>query len=73
MNSDQHDTGLYHCPACRQGFEGYHYCDEGKDRVGYVCNDCGEIVKRTVTDDIDIEGIAPKRCGSCTLTAMAQR
>jgi len=70
--SDRQNAGLYHCPACRQGFEGYHYCDEGKDRVGYVCNDCGEIVKRTI-GGMDIEGIAPKRCGTCTLDRMAER
>lgn len=66
------DTGLYHCPGCRRGFEGYHECEDGPDRAGYVCNDCGEIVKRTTTDGIDIKGVAPSRCGSCTLSRMAE-
>lgn len=69
----EHNAGTYHCPDCRSGFDGYHECPDGRDRVGYVCVDCGEVVKRTTTDGIDIKGIAPKKCGSCTLTAMAQR
>lgn len=71
MGSEESNAGPYHCPDCRLGFEGYHYCEVGEDRVGYVCSDCGEVVNRTA-GSIDIEGIAPSRCGSCTFARMAE-
>jgi len=61
---------LYHCPDCESGFRGYHQCSDGTDRVAYICSDCGTVVYRTV-GGLDIEGIPPQRCGSCTLDAMA--
>lgn len=66
------DTGLYHCPGCLAGFEGYHECEDGPDRVAFQCSDCHEVVKRPA-GGIDIEGIAPQRCGSCTLDRMAEQ
>ena len=62
---------LYHCPDCESGFRGYHRCPDGHDRVAHICADCEKVVYRTVSA-IDIEGIAPERCGSCTLDAMAR-
>jgi len=61
---------LYHCPDCGSGFRGYHRCSEGADRLAYICSGCEKVVHRTVRD-IDIEGLTPQRCGSCTLGAMA--
>jgi hypothetical protein len=64
-------AGTYHCPSCRSGYDGYHRCPDGPDRVEHECIDCGEHVNRQA-HDMDIEGIAPKRCFSCTLGAMAE-
>jgi len=38
--------------------------------VEFDCNDCGKHVVRLRNDSIDIDGIAPVRCGSCTLEKM---
>lgn len=62
--------GNYHCPNCQQAYGGYHRCPEGQDRVEYVCIDCHEHVNRD-SHELDIEGIAPKRCTTCTLDRMA--
>ena len=39
--------------------------------VNFECIDCGKEVSRE-QHQIDIEGIQPKRCGSCTLERMAE-
>jgi len=69
--NDIGNIGPFHCPDCGSGYSGYHRCDEGADRVVHVCTDCGEIVNRTVSE-VDLVGVAPVRCGSCTLDAMTQ-
>jgi hypothetical protein len=51
------------------GFEGWYQ----KNVVSFECIDCGESVTRPRKDGIDIDGLTPKRCGSCTLERMAER
>jgi hypothetical protein len=68
--SEQDTEGTYHCPDCGEGFVDYHRCSQGSDRVGSVCSDCSEAVNRE-THQLDIEGIAPGRCTSCTFDKMA--
>jgi DNA-directed RNA polymerase subunit RPC12/RpoP len=41
--------------------------------VEYTCNDCGKQVIRTRVEWLDIDGITPHRCVSCTLDAMAEQ
>lgn len=62
-------NGTYHCNDCNEGYDGYHDCDWGDDKVEFVCNDCGEHINREVYDT-DIEGVTPQRCASCTLERM---
>lgn len=63
--------GTYHCPNCSDGYDGYHECTDGTDRVEFTCTDCGEHVNRE-RHQMDVRGIAPKRCASCTLGRMAE-
>lgn len=69
--TQQEDTGTYHCPSCRSGYDGYHECPDGPDRVEFTCSDCGEHVNRE-RHQMDVEGIPPKRCATCTLGRMAE-
>jgi DNA-directed RNA polymerase subunit RPC12/RpoP len=69
--TEESDTETYHCPHCNEEFEGYHYCDEGSDRVGYVCIDCGYRKNRD-THQLTLEGIKPRRCPTCSLDRMAE-
>jgi hypothetical protein len=64
-------TGTYHCPGCGNGYDGYHCCSNGPDRVEFSCNDCGEHRNRKV-NQMDVEGLTPQRCASCTLDRMAE-
>lgn len=71
--SGNSERGSYHCPNCRQGYDGWHHCDEGRDRVEYECIDCGEHVNREEHHNgFDINGMVPSRCASCTLRRMAE-
>lgn len=70
-HTDRHDTGTFHCPNCRDGYDGYHRCPEGEDRVQFVCKDCDELVNRE-RHQMDVEGIAPSRCATCALNRMAE-
>jgi peptide subunit release factor 1 (eRF1) len=63
--------GTYHCPNCHTGYEGYHKCPEGSDRVKYTCDDCGKHVNRE-THQMEIVGVPPSRCVSCTFDRMAE-
>lgn len=65
------DHGTYHCPNCRTGYDGYHKCKKGPDRVEFTCNDCGEHTNRE-RHQMDVEGLTPQRCASCTLNRMAE-
>lgn len=67
----EQDTGTYHCPYCGSGYDGYHKCPEGKDRVEFVCSDCDEHINRD-RHQMDVVGIAPERCATCTLDRMAE-
>jgi len=69
--TDESAVGTYHCPYCENGYDGYHKCSEGTDRVEFTCMDCDEHVNRD-RHSMDIEGIAPSRCASCTLDRMAE-
>jgi len=72
MNRNQTEHGTYHCPNCRRGYDGYHKCPDGVDRVEFECSDCGEHVNRE-RHQMDIEGIAPRRCATCALNRMAEQ
>ena len=61
----------HECPNCGNFVSGYHECDAGSDRVAFECIDCHETIDRT-THQMDITGIAPRRCATCTLEAMAE-
>jgi DNA-directed RNA polymerase subunit RPC12/RpoP len=69
--TERESHGTYHCNDCGNGYDGYHYCDAGPDKVEYVCSDCGEHQNRE-TNQIDIEGMPPGRCVSCTFDRMAE-
>lgn len=71
-SDDATPRGTYHCPACRRGYDGWHHCPEGPDRVEYECIDCEEHVNRE-QHSMDIDGIVPSRCSSCTLARMAEQ
>lgn len=71
MDREQSSQGTYHCPNCRQGYDGYHECPEGTDRVEFTCIDCDEHVNRE-RHQMDVEGLAPQRCANCTLGRMAE-
>jgi len=40
--------------------------------VDFECVDCGKSVVRPRNENVDIEGVTPVRCGSCTLDRMAE-
>lgn len=71
MSNTKPETGTYHCPNCRSGYDGYHECPDGVDRVEFNCRDCDEHVNRE-RHQMDIKGIAPRRCATCTLNRMAE-
>jgi hypothetical protein len=50
-------------------FEGWYEANV----VDFECIDCGEHVTRPRNDNIDIDGMTPKRCGACTLDRMGER
>jgi len=60
---------FFHCRQCREGYRGYHECDEGPDRVEFTCGDCGEHFARE-RNSIDLKGVTPERCATCTPEAM---
>jgi len=64
--------GAVKCENCRDWFEGYHRCSAGSDRVQFVCSDCDENIARE-THDMDVKGLVPQRCATCTLDRMAER
>jgi len=70
-DTDPENIGPFHCTACRSGYDGYHRCPEGEDRVVFVCTDCGELKNRAV-HQMDVEGIRPSRCVSCTFERMGR-
>lgn len=41
------------------------------ERIQFTCKDCGKEVDRP-RRDIDVPGLPPVRCGSCTLERMAE-
>ena len=59
------------CPSCGRFVSGYHECDAGSDRVGFECVDCHEDIDRDA-HQMDITGIAPRRCYKCTLDEMGE-
>jgi DNA-directed RNA polymerase subunit RPC12/RpoP len=65
------ELGPFHCPKCNAGYEGYHRCPAGSDRVEYECIDCNEHVNRE-THQLDVDGVAPARCAECTFERMAE-
>jgi hypothetical protein len=56
----------FQCPNCGFGYGGYHECLGGPDRVEFECIDCGDHVNREA-HELDIDGLTPQRCVSCTL------
>jgi hypothetical protein len=65
------ELATYHCNACGGGYDGYHRCPAADDRVEFTCIDCGEHKNREASD-MEIVGVAPQRCWTCTLNKMAQ-
>lgn len=53
-----------------EGLEFETWYDENV--VDFECSDCGERVIRPRKDDVDIPGLTPQRCGTCTLDRMAE-
>jgi hypothetical protein len=60
------EDDTYHCSNCGGGYDEYHECPDGPDRVEFTCIDCDDHKNREV-HQMDIAGIPPKRCASCTL------
>jgi len=42
------------------------------ERIQFTCKDCGEEVDREPYS-IDVDGLTPVRCTTCTLDRMAER
>jgi len=70
-SSEQNGTGTYHCSNCRHGYDNYHECPDGPDRVEFECTDCEDHINRE-THHMDVQGLAPQRCADCTLETMAE-
>jgi hypothetical protein len=66
------ELGPFHCPNCNEGYDDYHRCPEGSDRVAFECIDC-ESYRNRETHQLDVEGVTPQRCTECTLARMAER
>ena len=59
----------HECPSCGAFVSGYHRCEAGSDRLAFECIDCREPQDRDA-HQMDIVGIAPARCASCTFEKM---
>lgn len=70
MTSEESQDAVEHCPDCGQGYRGYHRCAEGTDRVEFTCSDCEEHIDRE-RHQMDVAGVPPARCASCTMERMA--
>jgi hypothetical protein len=64
-------AGIFHCSGCGNEYNGYHHCPAGADRIEFACSVCGEHIDRE-SSSIDIKGLVPQRCATCTLERLAR-